>query len=59
MDGKMKNGRVIVDIIPCLLVASLETDAFVAFVPYMDKMMVTATLARGREKKVLKDQLLF
>ena len=49
----------IIGIIPCVVVASLETDAFMAIVSYVDKLVVRATSARGREKKVLKDQLLF
>ena len=54
-----KDRRVIIDIIPCVVVTSLETDAFVAIVAYFDMLMVRGNPARGREKKVLKDQLLF
>ena len=54
-----KDRRVTLDIIPCVVVTSLETDAFVAFVAYVDKLMVTGNPARGREKKVLREQLLF
>ena len=44
----------IIDIIPCVVVTSLETDAFVAIVAYFDMLTVTRNPARGREKKVLK-----
>ena len=47
------------DIIPCVVVTSLETDAFMAIVAYFDMLMVRGNPARGQEKKVLKDQLLF
>ena len=39
----------IIDIIPCVVVTSLETDAFMAIVSYVDKLVVRATSARGRE----------
>ena len=39
----------IINIIPCVVVTSLETDAFMAIVAYVDKLMVRATSARGRE----------
>ena len=46
----MKNyRRLIIDIIPCVVVTSLETAAFMAIVAYVDKLMVRATSARGRE----------
>ena len=57
--GKMnKDRRVILDIIPCVVVTSLETDTFMAIVAYFDMLTVKGNPARGREKKVLKDQLL-
>ena len=38
--GKMKKyRRVIIGIIPCVVVTSLETDAFVAFVAYIDLLI--------------------
>ena len=40
----------IIDIIPCVVVTSLETGAFKATVAYVDKLMVRATSARGREE---------
>ena len=46
----MKNRRVLIDIIPCVVVTSLETDAFMAIVAYVDKLTVRATSARGREE---------
>ena len=48
-----KDRRVIIGIIPCVVVTSLETDAFMAIVTYFGNP------ARGREKKVLQDPLLF
>ena len=42
--------RLIIDIIPCVMVTSLETDAFVAFITYMDVLMVRSNLS-GRSKK--------
>ena len=40
----------IIDIIPCVVISSLETDAFVDIVAYVDKLMVRAISARGREE---------
>ena len=48
----------IIDTILYVVVTSLETDAFMAIVAYLDKLMVRET-QREFEKKVLKDQLLF
>ena len=45
----MKNRRVIIDIIPCVVVTSLETDAFMAMVAYFDMLTVPRNPARGRE----------
>ena len=42
----MKN----IDIIPCVVVTSLETDAFRAIVAYVEKLMVRATSSRGRDE---------
>ena len=39
-----------IDIIPCVVLTSLETDAFNAIVAYVDKLMVRATSARGQEE---------
>ena len=50
--------HVILDIIPCVMVTSLETGAFVASVAYIDMLMVRSNPVRDREKKVLKEQLL-
>ena len=57
----MKNiVAVTVDIIPCVVVTSLETDAFMAVVACFDMLTVRRNFARGgRKKKVLKEQLLF
>ena len=40
----------IIDIIPCVVVTSLETDEFMAIVAFVDKLMVRATSARGRKE---------
>ena len=48
-----KYRRVIINITPCVVVTSLETNAFMAIFAYIDKLMVLATSALGREKKVL------
>ena len=45
-----KYRRVIIDIIPCVVLTSLETNAFIAIVAYVDKLMVRATSARGQEE---------
>ena len=44
---------------PYVVVTSLETDAFVAIVAYIDMLMLSENPTRGRDKKVLKEQLLF
>ena len=54
----VKDRHVILDILPCVVITSLETDAFTAIVACAD-MLVTRNPARGRENKVLKDHLLF
>ena len=41
----------IIDIIPCVVVTSLETDAFMAIVAHFDMLMVTRSPARGRRKR--------
>ena len=55
--GKMQK-IVVWDILPCVVVTSLETDAFMAIVAYFDMLMVRRNPARDREQKVLKEQLL-
>ena len=40
----------IIDIIPCVVVASLEKDALMAIVACNDKLMVRVTSARGRQE---------
>ena len=45
-----KDRRVIIDIIPCVVVASLETDAFIAIVAHVDKLMQRGNPARGRKE---------
>ena len=44
-----KDHRVFIDITPCVVVTSLETDAFMAIVACIDELMVRATSARGRK----------
>ena len=55
----VKDRRVIIGILPCVVVTSLERDAHMAIVAYFGMLMVRRNPARGREKKVLKEQLLF
>ena len=41
----------VIDITPCVVVVtSLDTDAFMSIVAYVDKLMVRATSARGRKE---------
>ena len=42
--------RVTIDIIPCVVVTRMKTDAFMAIVAHVVKLMVRATSARGREE---------
>ena len=52
MAGKMKKDRrVIIGIIPWVVVTSLETEAFLAFVADIDMLMVRRDPARGCEKE--------
>ena len=44
-----KDRRVIIDIIPCVVVTSLETDAFMAILAYFDMLTVKGT--RGRRRR--------
>ena len=53
-----KHRHVIIDIIPHVVVTSLETDAFMDIVAYFDMLMVRRDPARGREKKGLREQWL-
>ena len=46
-----KDRRVIIGSMPCVVVTSLETDAFVAFVAFFDMLMVRSNLsARSRKE---------
>ena len=45
-----KYRRVIIDIIPCVVITSLETDAFTAIVAYFDMLTLKRNPARVREK---------
>ena len=55
----VKDRHEIIGIIPCVVVASLETDAFVSFASYIDMLMARSNLSARSKKKVLKEQLLF
>ena len=44
---------------PCVVITSLETDAFMAIVACIDMLMVSRNPARGWRKRVLKEQLRF
>ena len=47
----MKDRHVIIGIIPCVVAASLEIDAFVAFAAFFDMLMVRRNLsARSRKE---------
>ena len=46
-----KDRRVIIDIIPCVVVTSLETDAFMAIVAYFDMLTVKGNPARVRKEE--------
>ena len=47
-----RDGRVIFDILPCVVITSLETGAFVTIIACIDMLMVRT--ARSRRKRVLK-----
>ena len=53
-----KDRRVIFDILPCVVVESRETDAFVAIIVCID-MLMRRNPARSRRKRVLNEQLRF
>ena len=55
----VENRRVMIDIIPCVVIASLETGASMAIIACIDMLMVRRNPARSRRKKVLKEQLRF
>ena len=46
-----KDRRVIIDIIPCVVVTSLETDAFMALVAYFDTLTVKGNPSRVRKEE--------
>ena len=46
-----KNRRVIIGIITCVVITSLETDALMAIVACIDMLMVRRSPARGREEE--------
>ena len=58
--GQDENDRcVTLDIIPCVVVKSLETDAFRAIVANVDKLMVRATSARDQRRRYSRDRCYF
>ena len=46
-----KDRRVIIDIIPCVVVTSLETDAFVAIVAFIDVVKVRSNLSARSKRR--------
>ena len=55
MVDKMKKIVVLIGILLCVVVTSLETDAFMAIVACIDMLTVKGNPARGREQKVLNE----
>ena len=55
----VKNRRLFIGILPCVIITGLETNAFMAIVASVDILMVRRSPARGRKKRVLKEQLRF
>ena len=47
----------IIGILPCVVITSLETGAFMAVTACIDMLMVRRNPARSRRKRVLKEQL--
>ena len=56
-EQEVKDRHVIFDILPCVVMTSLETDAFMAIIACIDMVMVRRNPARSRRKRVLKEQL--
>ena len=48
----VKDRRVIFDILPCVVITSLETGAFVVIIACVDMLMVIRNPARSQRKKV-------
>ena len=46
-----KDRHAIIGTIPCVVITSLETDSFVAFVAYIDMLMVRSNLSAGSRKE--------
>ena len=55
--ARCTRSRMIIGIFPCVIMTSLETDAFMANIACFDMLMVRRNPARGREKRELKEQL--
>ena len=54
-----KDRRVIIGIVLCVVITSLETDASMAIIACIDMLMVRRNPARGQRVRVLKEQLRF
>ena len=54
-----QNRRVIIGILPCVEVTSLEAGTSMAIIACIDMLMVRRNPARGRKVRVLKEQLRF
>ena len=55
----VENRRVIIGILPCVVIASLETGASTAIIACIDMLMVRRNPARRRKVRVLKEQMRF
>ena len=55
----VEDRRVIFDILPCVVITSLEPDASMARIACIDMLMVRRNPARGRRVRVLKERLRF
>ena len=55
----VKDRRVVFDILPCVVITSLETSAFMAIIGCVDLLLVRRNPARSRRNRALKEQLRF
>ena len=55
----VENRRVIIGILPCVKITSLETGASMAIIACIDMLTVRRNPARGRKVRVFKEQLRF
>ena len=56
-EQSVKDRRVIFGTLPCVVITSLKADAFMAVIACFDMLMAKRSPARGRRKRVLKEQL--